>query len=397
MKYCIKIHLKTLYLATVLTGIIPTETFSQPSDNRLFSRTVSDQTNPLASPGTELTNQKFKNTLFENCTFTNGLVNIKGIDSLYFYKCTFINYGVKLGDATTHNIIFDRCNFINVTENGIVTVISNSSDHYDLVIKNSYFEGWGKYNGISTCSGEIPCNPKFQDCERCNDPYNKFDHGIYLRATDAIVEKCSFYHTTGGSAISVRNSATVRSNKIYSNQTGVGSGIGYWPQYKSKGSKRLQIHNNVIIGYAQDTIKIGGDQTCGCGNAFRSLVHISCNQPGNIVDSLEITFNTLIVLDSLENPKFSVIDIDKRYMKNTSSIYGNLLVDTRASPNLFSVALDTSLNKIHFSLDIFQEIKPKELIFNTRLDSIDSMNYQFPEELFSQPDSRRPYGSTLER
>lgn len=351
-----------------------------------WNKTIENKVNPVINPGTDLTNKKkYNKTLFVNCTFTGGL-NIKGIDSLYFYGCTFTNKGVKLGNRTTNNITFDNCTFKDVTANGIVTNINDKNDHHNLVIKDCHFENWGIHDGVSVCNKDVECNPNKDNCERCDDEYNKFEHGIYLRATDAIVKNCTFYHTIGGPAISVRNSAKIIGNTVYSDQTGTGGALGYWANVKAKGSKTLVVEGNTFIENAQNKTLLEEDKGCDCGNSFSGLVAITNGDTSKAVSKVMFRFNTLIVLDSLENKRYKTFTISDKFDQKAVMIYGNLFADFREYVDFTGeYEVDTETNLLTKNKNNFIKIDQNNLPYDTRLtDKGQAYNYLEISQLFSE-------------
>lgn len=394
------------------------------------SRVITGLTNPLEDDlgyglGLPLHDSTKDSILFINCVF-NGGPTIYGVSHVYFYNCKFLDEEVKLGGVTTNNITFDRCLFDNSTSNSIVTNIGAGFDHYNLVIKNCHFSRWGRHgsnpickpkcegcdrtvdytkdhsfdgvtclvndtvtNVVNTSTGE--CTISQVNCERCSDGYNKFDHALYMRATDALIENNTFYHTIGGPAISVRNSATIRGNKVYSDHLGVGGALGYWTQYKARGSETLTIENNIFVELAQHTETISADTLQECDNAFKSLMSITRVTPEKAVQHVNIGFNTFVVLDGNDNQDFSMIGINSGYDEGQINVYGNLFVDLRNDTYFVNETtgkfVDTDYNLFTSDLYNFNECAIDQIPYDFHLtNGGDAWNYFNNTTSFDLPD-----------
>lgn len=354
----------------------------------------------IGSSTSVLRDSAYSGYLFNGVKFYNGL-NIRSHDNVYFYNCEFYDKGVKLAFDTepgkvsdprflhrgNNNITFDNCLFKDVTANGIVTEIKDAPyvDHLNLVIKNCTFDGWGEHddskqpceakcdNCDRTVQYENPddidciidgnastttpitgagyCTFKSENgCERCNDAYNKFDHGLYVRSTEVLIENNEFIRIKGGSAISIRNSGTVKGNKIYTqysteNPGGIGLAMAYWDQYNARGDKTLLIENNVIIGKAQHKGLVSADSFLECTNGQLTLVGINDERGDrNAVNTAIFRFNTIVMLPGIEYPGHSVITIKNKNgdfnQPGAVSAYGNLIVDLRQQPLHYSTAIN---------------------------------------------------------
>ncbi|MEL6558871.1 MAG: T9SS type A sorting domain-containing protein [Bacteroidota bacterium] len=377
------------------------------------------------SIGTVISDHELDGYLIKNVTFTEGLTMVNN-DSIYFYNCTFLNFGANLNyrkpakntivDLETdykgnNNITFDNCLFKDITNNGIVTGIADAStrvdiignetietnypdvDHLNLVIKNNTFDGWGLHTLLDTCERKTNGALLNQiECERCHDPYNKFDHAVYIRATEAKILDNMMHHTVGGPAISVRNSATVSGNKVYSSELGVGSAFNYWDQYDARGDKRVTVENNVFIEMAQhdtvtaDVFKVAGGvgqdsvEVTECNNSAKTLAGFhDKNGDHDAVNSIIFRFNTLVVLPGIEDTSHQALVIKNNNNSldpDSVMIYGNLVVDLRASPSFYrpqdTTFIDESKNLFTTSDDVFADCQWDTTPYNTILSTLES-------------------------
>lgn len=329
---------------------------------------------------------KHNNKLFYQCNFNNGVI-LGGVQNITFKDCKFKNKGVILGGRNkdigrqygTNNVTFINCTFDSVTENAIVTR-RNNYDHFNLVIRNCKFSSWGIHDSepcFELCD-DPNCNPRDctkrcnckEACERCSDPYNKFDHAIYMRATNYLIEGNIFLHTTGGAAISCRTAGKVINNRVIGAYSGVGIGMEYWPHKKWGNGGMLQIEGNQFIESIQSQELLKKDVLCECSNAGRAVMLIKSTQNEKTVDSLIIRYNT-IILENTEsvNNKFKPAQISPDYEDRFNIIYGNLVADfTRFSPTETDM-MSSSLN--------FHTSNKSDLILHSVPDSLGTLSKEY--------------------
>ncbi len=268
--------------------------------------------------------------LYRFCTFPNG-IRMSGMDSVYFYGCTFLNSNLQLGASdvlaktqtwqSCDYVTIDSCEFLNSPKDAIVTIRNlaypDIFDHSKLIIKNSHFENWGT-----------------------DHPGDKRFHAVYIKSSNALVENCTMKNIDGGSAITMRSSGIIRGNQIERKKYGMSS-ITYWNQFPPDSiHNRLIIENNVVYEPAFDSMiqhQSASANGTSAGNIWIASQY--SNGLNQIVDSIEVRFNTVIVLDSIPNPttsSYSGIAVHNIFSDpNVASkvlIYGNLISDLRNDP-----------------------------------------------------------------
>lgn len=261
-------------------------------------------------------------TMFINCTFKQGAW-MGGVDSVYFYKCKFINREVALGRSMkedwqgTSNLTFDSCQFRDHQKMSLVTGRNRANPdlltHENLVIKNCYFKNWGK-----------------------DYPGNKLYHAVYLKGADVLVENNIFHNISGGSAISIRNSGVVRNNKVF--RAGYGfSGIEYWNQFPVEGSKKLLIEGNTVVE-PEFNQRFQSREASPNGSSDGAIWIASHPKSSEFfMDEIVVRNNMVVVLSNGEDSKssYSGITIGGEFSAPTVNtkinVSGNFVIDLRGT------------------------------------------------------------------
>ena len=160
-------------------------------------------------------------------------------------------------------------------------------------------------------------------------------HGIYMKAADAVIQDNYFSDGAGGDAITIRTAGIVRRNVI--NDPNDVGGISYYSQIDSRvSSGHLRIESNIV--YSKPTTDPNRQ---AIGTALINLGGLggdSSSQLDYMVSKTTVRFNTLVLKGPDGSRTTKALQIDPNMAAtgrtNEVAVFGNLLVDTRTTPNL---------------------------------------------------------------
>ena len=313
-------------------------------------------------------------------------VRLSDLDSVLFYRCTFRNlteapYALRL-DRSTH-VLIQECAFSDIQTNSggrmlelidcqQVVVDDNelwnhtSEGHSsainmrgatsaNITVQNNYIHdvaGNGVVSdGCSSCPdvythdspnpGLRVLNNLIENVGLYSDPTgNSPKHGMYIKATDALIEGNQVFNSYDGVGITMRSTGVVRNNLVKNFKIG---GIGGSFMKPAGPSATLLIENNVVIQ----------EWNLSTPNYAHLISNICCSSYPKRYDNSIVRFNTAIAGSQI-NPSVEVIRVDSDDRRNNDRVYGNLMIDLRSSPsfwddeenieyeanNLFVTALD---------------------------------------------------------
>jgi len=233
------------------------------------------------------------NTLIIGATFHDiegHALRLRNVSNVYIKDCIIYDIngtGIALrSSGSTQNVTIDGCTIYNTRNSGITAGqrSENGVDHANLVIKN---------NTIYNVGGD------------------EFSHGIYVQATDNLVEN-NAVHSTSGNGISVRSSGIIRNNTIW--DTGK-SCIRYYNDHAPGTSDALFIENNICYLTKSDLSDWPAI----------SLLFAKDAPINWLVQNYYVRFNTVVLFTAerygfeVESPEFDDKNIE---------VYGNLFVNT---------------------------------------------------------------------
>ena len=144
-------------------------------------------------------------------------------------------------------------------------------------------------------------------------------HGMYVKATDPLVEGNVIYNCFDGSGLSIRSTGVYRNNRIWNVK---GEGIAYWPQKDAGKSGKLIIENNVV--YQDDNYSGPLDD--------RALLQLGLPYEKSVkFHDFTVRFNTLVAFGKARTNSSAMILRPATY--NDIKAYGNVVVDLRPGVN----------------------------------------------------------------
>ena len=173
---------------------------------------------------------EWDNTLIRNVTIKDvrgdGMM-IRNVDNLRIENVTIENvsgYGIRLSSTgSTSDVVIADSTFTNIGRDGIIAAQdkANGVDHPGLQILNNTIDSTGLNGGTSNMM-----------------------HGMYIQATDFLIDGNHIINSTDANGISVRSSGVISNNLI---EDARGSGVAYFADHYKGPSDLLVIENNTII------------------------------------------------------------------------------------------------------------------------------------------------------
>jgi hypothetical protein len=178
----------------------------------------------------------FLNCIFENTT-GNGL-DLKSCNNVTIWGCTFTNIGgtgIRMrSTGSTDGVSIVNCTLTDIDDNGISAAKrhATSVDHTNVFIYNTTVT----ISGVTGTSGS--------------------QHGIYMQATDFVIENCSVLTSVDGNGISVRTAGIVYNTTVdcVSDNDSFGAAIKYFSDHLAgsipagRTTDKLTIAFNTIDG-----------------------------------------------------------------------------------------------------------------------------------------------------
>ncbi len=209
------------------------------------------------------------NCIFENITGASGLRF--QADRVRAIGCTFRNIGAT-GSGQTQSLSAcrfsatvptDGCQIIDcliedIASDGILVAQPAAADHTNLLISGCTIQRTGLLRAANAGYAGM--------------------HGIYLQATDAIVEGCTILDSRGGNGVSVRTAAWIRNNDIDGAEDGC---ITYFADHRGdEGSATLRIEGNRTANW----------NTAG-GGTYNCITMLADPGTGTMIEVLEVRNN----------------------------------------------------------------------------------------------------------
>jgi hypothetical protein len=173
---------------------------------------------------------EWDNTLIRNVTIKDvrgdGMM-IRNVDNLRIENVTFENvsgYGIRLSSTgSTSDVVIADSTFTNIGRDGIIAAQDKAKgvDHPGLQILNNTIDSTGLNGGTTNMM-----------------------HGMYIQATDFLIDGNHIINSTDANGISVRSSGVISNNLI---ENARGSGVAYFADHHKGPSDLLVIENNTII------------------------------------------------------------------------------------------------------------------------------------------------------
>lgn len=233
--------------------------------------------------------------VFEN--FEGDAIKLRNVSNVYIKNCTIRNIdgdGIVLrSTGSTDNITIDGCKIENTTGDGIIAKqrAEDGVYHSNLVVKNNY---------VST-NGE-----------------DRFDHNIYIQASDSIIEN-NMVHNSFGHGISIRSSGVVSGNTIWGSDK---SCIRYYSDHEKGFSDLLVIENNVCYLDA-----------LGEGAPGISLLVDDDSSINWVLNNFVVRFNTVVIAGV---DRYGIAVESFALEQKNVAVYGNLVVNTLDLSNAIS-------------------------------------------------------------
>ncbi len=278
--------------------------------------------------------------VYDGQTFSGDPLIVEEQANVLIINCTFQNIeGVKeaLFLMGSERVLVLNNTFSGHRYEGHGSAITVGTDDFpaaQVIIENNTISDEDG-NGIATggasrfprqgnpVPGLIIRDNLIHDVGKYPDPAgNSPKHGMYVKATDPLVENNMVYNCFDGSGLSIRSTGLYRNNMVWNTK---GAGIVYWPQKDPGESGRLIIENNVVY---QDGNYNGPENN-------RSALWLGVGEvDSSRFDNFTVRFNTVAMLAGAESRinTASVMNLSANFYRNVKA-YGNAVVDLRPGLN----------------------------------------------------------------
>ena len=285
----------------------------------------------VARPANPWNPQGGWNKVYDGQTFDGDPLEINNQTDVLIINCTIRNVNgppaaIRLRNSKRVLVLNNVVTGHRYKDHGSGIIVGYDGDpcEYVIIENNTIRDEDG--NGISTGgSSTLPrqANPVpgliirdnlIHDVGKYADPNgNSPKHGMYIKATDALIENNVVYNCFDGSGISIRSTGVVRGNKVWNTK---GGNLVYWPQKVAGSSEKLIIENNVVY---QDDDYTGP-------RSDKPLLRLGSSKPPKFND-FTIRFNTVVVFADVGRSR-RIVDLATDHYNNVKA-YGNLVVDLR--------------------------------------------------------------------